>query len=232
MIKLENLSKTFGNVRAVDNISLKIKEGEFFCLLGPNGAGKTTTLKLITGLLKPSGGKITIGGYDINKEPIAAKRLLGYIPDIPFLYDKLTPREFLSFIKDLYEVDNSGDELLSLFEISDYKDTLIEEFSHGMKQRICFCAMLLHNPSYIVIDEPMVGLDPKSIHLVKKILKERTKMGAAVILSTHQLSLAEELSDRISIIHKGKIIAEGSPLFLKDLQKKESLEEAFLEITK
>ncbi|MEW6679640.1 MAG: ABC transporter ATP-binding protein [bacterium] len=232
MIKLENLSKTFGNVRAVDNISLKIKEGEFFCLLGPNGAGKTTTLKLITGLLKPSGGKITIGGYDINKEPIAAKRLLGYIPDIPFLYDKLTPREFLSFIKDLYEVDNSGDELLSLFEISDYKDTLIEEFSHGMKQRICFCAMLLHNPSYIVIDEPMVGLDPKSIHLVKKILKERTKMGAAVILSTHQLSLAEELSDRVSIIHKGKIIAEGSPLFLKDLQKKESLEEAFLEITK
>ncbi|MEW6006937.1 MAG: ABC transporter ATP-binding protein [bacterium] len=232
MIKLENLSKTFGNVRAVDNISLEIKRGEFFCLLGPNGAGKTTTLKLITGLLKPSGGKITIGGYDINKKPIAAKRLLGYIPDIPFLYDKLTPREFLSFIKDLYEADNSGDELLSLFEMSDYKDTLIEEFSHGMKQRICFCAMLLHNPSYIVIDEPMVGLDPKSIHLVKKILKERTKMGAAVILSTHQLSLAEELSDRVSIIHKGKIIIEGSPLSLKDLQNKESLEEAFLEITK
>ncbi|MEW6104588.1 MAG: ABC transporter ATP-binding protein [bacterium] len=232
MIKLENLSKTFGNVKAVNNISLEIKGGEFFCLLGPNGAGKTTTLKLITGLLKPSGGRVTIGGYDVNKEPIAAKRLLGYIPDIPFLYDKLTPIEFLSFIKDLYGADNDGENLLSLFEMSDYKDTLIEEFSHGMKQRICFCAMLLHNPSYIVIDEPMVGLDPKSIHLVKAVLKERTKDGAAVILSTHQLSLAEELSDKVSIIHKGRIVAEGSPSSLKDLQKKESLEDAFLEITK
>ncbi len=230
MVIIENLSKSFGDVKAVDNLNLCIKGGEFFCLLGPNGAGKTTTLKLITGLLKPTSGKITIEGYDINKEPIQAKRLLGYIPDIPFLYDKLTPAEFLNFIKDLYGADNVGNSLLSLFEMENYKDILLEELSHGMRQRICFCAMLLHNPSCIVIDEPMVGLDPKSAHLAKRVLKERSKMGASIILSTHQLSLAEELADRVGIIHRGKLIADDSPLSLKGLEK--SFEEVFLELTK
>lgn len=230
MVKLKNLSKYYGSVKAVSGLNLCIKDGEFFCLLGPNGAGKTTTLKMITGLLKPSSGKVTIGGYDINKEPIQAKKLLGYIPDIPFLYDKLTPGEFLSFIKDLYGCDDDGDELLRLFEMSGYKDVLFEELSHGMRQRICFCSMLLHNPSCIVIDEPMVGLDPKSIHLVKRVLKERSKLGATVILSTHQLSLAEELADRVCIIHKGMLIADDAPSSLKGLEK--SFEEVFLELTK
>jgi len=230
MVIIENLSKTFGPVKAVDSLNLHIKKGEFFCLLGPNGAGKTTTLKLITGLLKPSSGSITIGGYDINKEPIPAKRLLGYIPDIPYLYDKLTPREFLSFIKDLYGCNDNSQLLLEMFEMEKYKDILIEELSHGMRQRICFCAMLLHNPSCIVIDEPMVGLDPKSIHLVKRVLKERSREGATVILSTHQLFLAEELSDRIGIIHRGKLIADGSCLSIKGLSQ--SLEPVFLELTK
>lgn len=229
MVIIEHLSKSFGSVKAVRELNLWIKKGEFFCLVGPNGAGKTTTLKMIVGLLKPSFGRVIIGGYDINKDPIRAKRLLGYIPDIPFLYDKLTPREFLSFIKDLYGCEKGGKELLGLFEMSESQDVLCEELSHGMKQKICFCAMLMHNPSCIVIDEPMVGLDPKSIHLVKRLLKERSKMGSTIILSTHQLSLAEELADRVCIIHQGRIIADNAPSSLKGLEK--SLEEVFLKIT-
>ncbi|HAW49527.1 TPA: hypothetical protein DCX16_01050 [bacterium] len=229
MIELENLSKFFGHVKAVDNLNLTVKKGEFFCLLGPNGAGKTTTLKLICGLLKPTSGRIKVGGYDINTHSILAKRFIGYIPDIPFLYEKLTPREFLEFIMDIYNVKDNGAELLEMFELGSKKDILIEEFSHGMRQRLCFVAMLLHNPSCIVVDEPMVGLDPKSIFLVKKILKERTKKGATVLLSIHSLSLAEELADRVGIIHKGCLIADAPP---KELAKDESLEEVFLELTK
>jgi ABC-2 type transport system ATP-binding protein len=229
MIKIEGLSKHFGKTKAVDNLNLYIPKGEFFCFLGPNGAGKTTTMKLVTGLLQPTSGKIEVGGYDIEREPVKAKRLIGYIPDAPYLYEKLTPREFLRFIADLYGVSDDGLHLLKLFEIDQYADTLIEEFSHGMRQRLCFCATLLHNPEVIIIDEPMVGLDPKSAHLVKKILKERAADGATVFLSTHNLSLAEELADRIGIIHKGRLIAEGTPSEIKGV--KSNFEEVFLEMT-
>ncbi|MDI6752282.1 MAG: ABC transporter ATP-binding protein [bacterium] len=231
MIEIENLSKHFGRTKAVDQISLQIKKGEFFCFLGPNGAGKTTTIKLICGLLKPTSGLIKIGGIDIRKEPILAKRLLGYIPDQPYLYEKLTPTELLRFIADLYGVSDDGQKLLYLFEMAEYKHTLIEEFSHGMRQRIAFCATLIHFPEVIVIDEPMVGLDPKSVYLVKRILKERSKEGVTIFLSTHALSLAEELSDRVGIIHKGRLIADGSVEDLKEISKANKFEDLFLELT-
>ena len=231
MIELENLSKHFGKTKAVDQLNLAIKKGEFFCFLGPNGAGKTTTIKLICGLLKPSTGLIKIGEIDVRKEPILAKKILGYIPDQPYLYEKLTPTEFLRFIADLYGVADDGQKLLELFEIAEHKNTLIEEFSHGMKQRIVFCATLIHSPEVIVIDEPMVGLDPKSVHLVKRILKEKSKEGVTIFLSTHTLSLAEELADRVGIIHKGRLIAEGSVEDLKEISKMNNLTDLFLELT-
>jgi ABC-2 type transport system ATP-binding protein len=231
MIEIENLSKYFGKTKAVDQLNLQIKKGEFFCFLGPNGAGKTTTIKLICGLLKPTSGLIKIGGIDVRKEPILAKKLIGYIPDQPYLYEKLTPAEFLRFIADLYGVSDDGQRLLELFEIDGYKDMLIEEFSHGMRQRLCFCATLLHSPEVIIIDEPMVGLDPKSIHLVKKILKEKSKEAVTIFLSTHILSLAEELSDRIGIIHKGRLIADSSVQSLKEIFKSDKFEDLFLELT-
>ncbi|MFH0775139.1 MAG: ABC transporter ATP-binding protein [bacterium] len=231
MIQLENLSKHFGKTKAVDQLSLQIKRGEFFCFLGPNGAGKTTTIKLICGLLKPTSGHIKVGGIDIQKEPVGAKKLLGYIPDQPYLYEKLTPTEFLRFIADLYGVSDDGQKLLELFEMVEHKHTLIEEFSHGMRQRIAFCATLIHSPEVIVIDEPMVGLDPKSSHLVKKILKEKSKEGVTIFLSTHTLSLAEELADRVGIIHKGRLVADGSVQELKEMSKIGNLTDLFLELT-
>jgi len=231
MIQLENLSKHFGKTKAVDQLSLQIKRGEFFCFLGPNGAGKTTTIKLICGLLKPTSGHIKVGGIDIQKEPVGAKKLLGYIPDQPYLYEKLTPTEFLRFIADLYGVSDDGQKLLELFEMVEHKHTLIEEFSHGMRQRIAFCATLIHSPEVIVIDEPMVGLDPKSSHLVKRILKEKSKEGVTIFLSTHTLSLAEELADRVGIIHKGRLVADGSVQELKEMSKIGNLTDLFLELT-
>lgn len=231
MIQLENLSKHFGKTKAVDQLSLQIKRGEFFCFLGPNGAGKTTTIKLICGLLKPTSGYIKVGGIDIQKEPVGAKKLLGYIPDQPYLYEKLTPTEFLRFIADLYGVSDDGQKLLELFEMVEHKHTLIEEFSHGMRQRIAFCATLIHSPEVIVIDEPMVGLDPKSTHLVKRILKEKSKEGVTIFLSTHTLSLAEELADRVGIIHKGRLVADGSVQELKEMSKIGNLTDLFLELT-
>ncbi len=238
MIKIENLSKQFGKLRAVDNLNLEILQGEFFAFLGPNAAGKTTTIKLLIGLLKPSQGTAYICGHNIQTDYVKAKALISYIPDFPFLYDKLTGTEFLNFVMKLYPQTNQKKqqqlmaELLAAFGLADAKDNLIEYYSHGMRQKLVFASALLHNPQVMIIDEPMVGLDPHSSKLVKDILKQKAKDGVTIFLSTHTLSVAEELADRIGIIDKGKLLALGS---LEQLSKtsgvKEKLEDVFLRIT-
>jgi len=239
MIELENVTKKFGDFTAVDNINLKIKSGEFFGFLGPNGAGKTTTIKMITGLYSPTSGKIKICGIDIQQNPIEAKMNIGYIPDEPFLYDKLTGLEYLYFSGGLYKLDKKFlkervDELIELFELNEWINKLTEEYSRGMRQRIAIASALLHNPKVIVIDEPIVGLDPQSALIVKKTLKEYSLKGASVFMSTHLLTIAEELCDRIAIIKNGKIIFESDISILKDYKTKHDgkLEEIFIELTK
>ncbi len=238
MIKITNLCKHFGELVAVESLSIEIPKGEFFAFLGPNAAGKTTTIKLLTGLLKPTSGEASICDYDIQRDYIKAKSLISYIPDFPFLYDKLTGREFLNFVVDIYPAGRSKKteammkELLFIFGLVDHKDHLLEYYSHGMRQKLVFAASLLHNPSVMIIDEPMVGLDPHSAKVVKDILKNKSKEGVTIFLSTHTLSVAEELADRIGIIDKGKLLAIGT---LDDLKAsfdiKGKLEDVFLRIT-
>lgn len=236
-IEVVDLEKNYDHVLAVKNLNIKIPKGHLFVFLGPNGAGKTTTIKMLAGLLKPTKGKITIAGYDIERNLIEVKRHIGYIPDEPYLYEKLTGKEFLNFIGKIYQlnsvdIEERSERLLKTFNIDHQKDLLIETFSHGMKQKLIFCATLLHQPEVILIDEPMAGLDPKGAKKVKEILKELTYNGATIFLSTHTLSLAEEIADTIGIIHHGQLIATGT---LQELLKKASdasdLENAFLAIT-
>ena len=237
MIKIENLTKSFGNTLAVDNLNLTIAEGEFFTFLGPNGAGKTTTLKTITGLLRPTSGKVYVGNFDMSQNAREAKRIISYIPDIPYLYDKLTGREFLYFIGELYELDKKGyrqktEGFLALFNMEDYADHLIETYSHGMRQKLIISSALLPDPRVIIIDEPMVGLDPKSMRLVKDILSRRAEEKTTIVMSTHTLTLAEEISHRIGIIHKGRLICLGTVQEIKDqAQESEKLEDIFLKMT-
>ena len=240
MIKLHEVTKRFSGLTAVDNLSLTVKQGELFAFLGPNGAGKTTTIKMIVNLLSPSSGSICINGIDMQKESISARRIMSYVPDVPFLYDKLTAYEFMIFVCGIYGVEGGSSQddkimdELRRFGISDRKETLIENFSHGMRQRLVFSAALVHDPDLLVIDEPMVGLDPESARLVKDILKELTGRGKTVFMSTHTLSVAEEIADRIGIINKGRLIALGTKEHLEAISGKESgnLEDIFLEITR
>ena len=237
MIRTEGLTKRFGEKVAVANLNLDIAEGEFFCFLGPNGAGKTTTIKMLTGLIRPTSGVAILGGYDIEKEPVATKKLLGYIPDHPFLYEKLTGREFMRFVAGLFQMkgndlDERSDELLELFEILDVADQLIENYSHGMRQKLSFASCFLHEPKIVIIDEPWVGLDPKNIRFVKDYLKERTREGLTVLMSTHTLGIAEEVADRIGIIHLGNLLHVGTVSEIMKLAKEAgTLEDVFLELT-
>lgn len=237
MIKIQQLTKRFENTIAVDKLDLTIPKGEFFSILGPNGAGKTTTLKLVAGLLRPTEGKVFVGGYDIAEKAIHAKKLISFIPDVPFVYEKLTGREFLHFIGELYEMNKSyyqkeTEQLLGLFHMTDYGDQLLESYSHGMKQKVVICSALLHDPGVILIDEPMVGLDPKSIRLVKDILRERANQGTTIFMSTHTLDLAEEISDRIGIIHNGKLVSLGTVDEIKrTAEEGQKLEDVFLKLT-
>jgi ABC-2 type transport system ATP-binding protein len=238
MIQTENLTKRFGPKTAVDHLNLTIEEGEFFCFLGPNGAGKTTTIKMLNGLLKPSDGTAIVGGFNIQDDPVKAKRLIGYIPDSPFLYEKLTGREFMRFVAGLYQmptghVESLGEELLETFEIRQVGDQLIEDYSHGMRQKLSFASCFLHQPKIVIVDEPWVGLDPKNIRKVKDYLKERTRNGLTVFMSTHTLSIAEEVADRIGIIHQGRLLHIGTVPDIKDLAEHPgTLEDIFLELTK
>lgn len=239
MIRLDNVTKRFGSFTAVDAISLHVGEGEFFGFLGPNGAGKTTTIKMMTGLYAPTSGKIKIGGFNIVKQPIRAKSIIGYIPDQPFLYDKLTGREFMAFMGGLFDIP--GDvvkqrtgEIIAQFDIGDWVDKLTEEYSQGMRQRISIAAALLHRPKLIVIDEPLIGLDPRSAKTVKDALKDLTRQGVTVFMSTHSLNIVEELCDRISIIKSGKIIYYDTIDNLAGFREQTDgkFESIFLELTK
>ncbi len=238
MIRIEKLTKSYGDLTALDSLSLDIPKGEFFAFLGPNGAGKTTTIKLLTGLLHPTSGTAYICGHNIQTEYIKAKSLISYIPDFPFLYDKLTGREFLDFVVRLYpghggpEQNALRDELLHQFGLEAQQHHLIENYSHGMRQKVVFAAALLHKPRVMIIDEPMVGLDPHSARIVKDILKARSKEGVTIFLSTHTLSVAEELADRIGIIDKGRLIAMGTVAELSESAGiKGKLEDIFLRLT-
>jgi len=237
MIVTENLVKRFGTKIAVNDLSLQIEEGEFFCFLGPNGAGKTTTIKMLTGLIRPTSGRASLHGIDIQEDPIKTKSMLGYIPDTPFLYDKLTGREFMRFVAGLYNIDEAtvrteGEELLEMFEIQAVGDQLIENYSHGMRQKLSFASCFMHDPKVVVVDEPWVGLDPKNIHFVKNFLKEKTKNGLTVFMSTHSLSVIEDVADRIGIIYGGKLLHVGTlDEILALAENPGSLEDVFLQIT-
>jgi ABC-2 type transport system ATP-binding protein len=215
MIQLVELTKRFGPLLAVDHINIQVKRGEIFGFLGPNGAGKTTTIKMLTGLLKPTSGRALIDEHDVVTHPMEAKQVVGFIPDQPFLYEKLTGVEFLRFIGSLFgmekgEIHKGISELLDLFELDGWGDELIESYSHGMKQRLVMSAALLHNPKIIIVDEPMVGLDPKGINLVKRIFRQKSEEGITIFLSTHTLEIAQQLCHRLGIIDKGKLIAAGT----------------------
>jgi ABC-2 type transport system ATP-binding protein len=238
MIELIGLTKTYKGLRAVDDISLKVRKGRIFGFIGPNGAGKTTTIKMMAGVLKPSEGTIIINGMDIRKDPRGVKMCSGFIPDRPFLYEKLTGIEFLNFVAGLYNLNHSSSlntrllELLEVFELSHWGDELIESYSHGMKQRLVMCSALLHDPKVIIVDEPMVGLDPKGARLVKDIFRDQADRGKTVFLSTHSLGVAQEVCGEIAIIQAGKIIATGSPQELKKNAGVDgNLENVFLKLT-
>ena len=237
MIELHNLVKRFGDLVAVNDLSLTVPKGEFFAVLGPNAAGKTTTIKMLTGLIKPTAGSARIGGFDVQAHPLEARRRLAYVPDFPFLYDKLTPWEFFRFTGQMFqmpdaEIEASARVLVPRFNLEPYVKKSIEGLSHGTRQRVAIVAALLHNPEVFVIDEPMVGLDPHHARVVKDVLKERSLQGMTVFLSTHQLSVAEEMADRIGIVHRGKLIAVGTHDELRKLAGHEGpLEQAFLTLT-
>ena len=215
MISVEHLVKEYGSFRAVDDVSLTVPAGEIHGFLGPNGAGKTTTMRMIAGLLRPSSGRILVNGHDLETAPEAAKAALGFIPDRPYVYDKLTAGEFLRFHGGLYGMDAETvqprvHEMLDLFELRRWEHELIESFSHGMKQRLVMSAAFLHRPRAIAVDEPMVGLDPRGARLIKDVLRRMSERGVAILMSTHTLEVAQEMCHRISIIQKGKISAQGT----------------------
>ncbi len=236
IISARNLRKEFSNAVAVAGVDLDVYGGEIFGFLGPNGAGKTTTIKMLIGLLRPSSGNALIGGYDIQTDPLAAKALIGYVPDEPTLPEKLTAREFLRFIGGLYrvpadQVQRRGDELLRLFDLHDHADELIGGFSHGMRQKTALAGALLHDPRALFLDEPTVGLDPRSARLIKDILRQLAARGTAVFLTTHILEIAERLCDRVAIIQDGRIVAAGTLDQLRHGGTTQSLEDIFLSLT-
>ena len=236
MIDFQRTCRRFGTKVALHPLDLSIAKGEFFAFLGPNGAGKTTTLKMAAGLLRPSEGRVMIGGVDIDTDPIGAKKILAYVPDQPYLYDKLSGREFLRFVAGLYGLDPAvarvdADGYVATFDMTDWIDELTETYSHGMKQRVALAATLLHKPKVILLDEPLVGLDPQTGRLVKGILREQASQGTTIFMSTHVLSVAEQTADRIGILNHGRLVALGT---MDDLRAKagapENLEDIFFRI--
>lgn len=237
MIELRNLTKKYGDFFALADLDLTVPRGQLYGLLGPNGAGKTTALRIIAGILQPTSGTVTVGGFDVQKDPERAKSRLGFIPDRPFIYEKLTGGEFLRFVAGLYGHEGEGlerriDELLALFELTTWKDELVEAYSHGMRQKLIISSALVHRPELIVVDEPMVGLDPKGARLLKDIFRTFVDRGGTVLMSTHTLEVAEALCDRIAIIQTGKIVAQGTMPELREQTAAGdvSLEELFLKL--
>lgn len=244
LIELKNLNKIYGENTAVHDINLQIYSGEVFGFLGPNGAGKTTTIKMIVGLLRPTSGTVKVAGFDIQTQPLEAKAASGYVPDTPNLYPKLSGRELLKFVGELYNIDGKQiepriEELLKLFDLNYAGDDTIDSYSHGMQQKTAIACALMHDPKVLVLDEPTVGLDPKSARLIKDLLRQMANRGSAIFLSTHILEIAERMCDRIGIIHKGKLIAVGTMDELRKLEQESSselpggasLEDIFLNLT-
>lgn len=231
MIKTNNLTKRFGTLTAVDSLNLDIAAGTFYGFLGPNGAGKTTTIKMMVGLLWPSRGEVWVGGYNLLEDPLAAKKITGYIPDRPHIYEKLTGREFLAFIAELYQLPKEvytrrTEEFLEMFELTGWGDELIEGYSHGMRQKLVVASALMHEPKVIIVDEPMVGLDPKGARLVKQIFRSLCQKGVTIFMSTHSLEVAQEMCDVIGIIQEGKLIAQGT---MEELRRQANTQESRLE---
>jgi ABC-2 type transport system ATP-binding protein len=238
MIDLRNVTKKFGGTTAVDSLSLEIKKGELFGFIGPNGAGKTTTIKLIVGLLRPTSGAVIVDGIDVQNQPERAKSRIGYIPDSPFIYNALTGREFLQFVGKLYmmkepQIDAKVGELFEYLEVGNWADSRAEEYSHGMRQKIIICSALMHDPAVILVDEPMVGLDPKSARKVKDIFMRLTRNGSCIFVSTHSLPMAEEICTRVGLIDRGRLRTAGT---IEDFRRAsrsgaKSLEDIYMEIT-
>jgi ABC-2 type transport system ATP-binding protein len=238
MIELRSLTKRYGSFTAVNGIDLDVPRGELFGFLGPNGAGKTTTLRIIAGILRPSSGTVRIGGIDISADPVAAKHKLGFIPDRPFIYEKLTGVEFLRFVAGLYgqsgpETERRGRELLALFDLEEWQDELVESYSHGMRQKLIISSAFVHKPEVIVVDEPMVGLDPKAARTLKDLFREYTRRGNTIMMSTHTLEVAQSMCDRIAIIQRGVIRASGTMTELRASAESgvTGLEDIFLRLT-
>lgn len=238
MIELKNLTKKFGSLAAVNRINLSVSEGEIFGFIGPNGAGKTTTLRMMSGILSPTEGSVTIDGIDMARQPEKAKQRMGYIPDRPFVYEKLTGMEFLRFTADLFGVEDGlfkgqSESLLKRFSLYDWRDDLIESYSHGMKQRLIISSALLHEPKVLIIDEPMVGLDPAGVRMMKKLFRDLAEKGTTLFMSTHTLGVAEDICERIGVIHKGILISMGTVEELKNSARVEEgdLEKVFLILT-
>lgn len=237
MIEIDNVTKKYGEKVAVRNLSLRVERGELFAFLGPNGAGKTTTIKLMCGLLFPTSGRIRIGGHDLREAGKQARQLISYIPDQPYLYEKLTGREIMQFVGTMYGLEREyirrrTEEMIDLFELGDFVDDLTEHYSHGMRQRAVFAAALLHDPQVLIVDEPTVGLDPRNIYRLKDLLRAEAKKGVTVFLSTHSLDIAQELANRIGVVRSGELIGCGT---LETLRQQAalggSLEEVFLKLT-
>src|SRR5881409_1187552 len=237
MIELLHIVKKFGDLVAVNDLSLTVQRGEFFAVLGPNAAGKTTTIKILTGLIKPTSGSARVAGFDVQTHPLEVRRRLAYVPDFPFLYDKLTPWEFIRFTGQMFRMEErqlqaKAVELVNRFNLEGYLHKPIEGLSHGTRQRVAIVSALLHDPEVFVIDEPMVGLDPHHTRIVKDVLKERSRAGVTVFVSTHQLSVAEEMADRIGIIHQGRLVAVGTREELRHQSGATGpLEQTFLALT-
>lgn len=238
MIELHNVSKTYGSVNAVSDLSLVVPPGSIFAFLGMNGAGKTTTIKMMAGIIAPTAGSISVAGYNVQTHSCEAKSILGYVPDRPHLYPKLTGREFLYFVCDLYRVpvtmiESRVTAVLDEYSLTPWADALIESYSHGMRQRIALCAALVHSPQILIVDEPMVGLDPHGARDLKLAFKRYAAQGMTVFLSTHSLNVAEELADSLAIIHKGRLLVSGSMDDIRETTgaRNDGLEEIFLELT-
>jgi ABC-2 type transport system ATP-binding protein len=235
MIELRGVTKLYGTKRAVDRLDLRVRAGELFAFLGPNGAGKTTTIKMVCGLLAPTSGTVLVGGFPASSQE--ARQLLAYVPDQPYLYEKLTGREFLRFVVEMYGLAPRSaamriSELIETFEMGDYVDELCENYSQGMKQRVVFASALVHDPKVLIVDEPLVGLDPRSARIVKDLFVAQSRAGVAVLMSTHLLSIAEELADTIGIVDHGRMLAQGSLADLRErLQSHGPLEDLFLKLT-
>jgi len=236
MISTKNLTKYFGSFCAVDNLTIHVQPGELYCFLGPNGAGKTTTIKMLANLMHPTEGSIKIADRDFKTNAMAAKACLGYIPDMPYLYERLTAAEFMDFVGDLYRIEDSKkadktEEYLDLFGLQDYRNSLIKDFSHGMRQRLIYAATFLHEPSVLLIDEPLIALDPYTIRMIKDLLISKAREGMAIFVTTHILALAQDIADRIGIISNGRLIAEGTYSELLKEYGGSNLEDIFINIT-